>query len=355
MGVCIWCLDDGYGDNKLFNGKATYLIPSHATHWRPKMKSDIKEANADPLSYIGVEIDGMKYLVGQGALEQDTSLYWSGGENKHVDQIFPILLKTCLAVLAEGITNPVVDPLVMGLPVKADEKEDRHELLQRLVVGKHEVTISFVDGANFTKEVCVKELVTKKQPFLSFCDVILDKRGQLKEEDIAGQFNVIIDIGSRTLNIYTLDALEPITDLSDTTSQGIYTAYDMVGDFIEEQFNFRVPNGKITDVIRRGTIKGMDLSPVIDRAYSTLANEIARVVHTMFVDSWAYVDKIYITGGGSELLKMYLESAFPVSPDFLDRFATARGGWKYGVRHALQKSGSVTIKIPGGGVQKVIR
>jgi len=355
MSICIWCLDDGYGDNKLYNGKTTYLIPSHATHWRPKMRSDIKEVTPDPLSYIGVEIDGVKYLVGQGALEQDSSLYWSGGENKHVDQIFPILLKTCLAVLSEGIAQPVVEPLVMGLPVKADEQEDRHELLQRLVVGKHELTISLADRTGVKKEIQVKELVTKKQPFLSFCDVILDKRGQIKEDEIAGQFIVIVDIGSRTLNIYTLDALDPITDLSDTTSQGIYTAYDMVSDFIEEQFGFRVPTGKITSIIRKRTIKGMDLSPVIDRAYSVLANEIARVIHTMFVDSWAYVDKIYITGGGSELLRKYLESAFPVTPEFLDRFATARGGWKYGVRHALKNQKSVSIKIPGGGVQKVIK
>lgn len=355
MGICIWCLDDGYGDNKLYNGKSSYLIPSHATHWRPKMKSDMKEVNKDALSYIGVDVDGVKYLVGQGALEQDASIHWSGGENKHVDKIFPILLKTCLAVLAEGITKPVVEPLVMGLPVKADEKEDRHELLQKLVVGNHVLTLSLMDGAIHQKEVYIKELVTKKQPFLSFCDVILDKKGQIKEETVAGQFNVIVDIGSRTLNIYTVDALDPITDLSDTTTQGIYTAYEMVADFIEEEFKFRVPTGKMPNFVKKKTIKGMDLTPVIDRAYSVLANEIVRTVQTMFVDSWAYVDRVIITGGGSELLKPYLENAFPVSPQFLDRFATARGGWKYGIRHALKKQGNLLISLPGGGVQKVIK
>lgn len=354
MGICIWCLDDGYGDNKLFNGKSSFLIPSHATHWRPKMKSDMREASKDILSYIGVDIDGVKYLVGQGALEQDASIHWSGGENKHIDTIFPILLKSCLAVLAEGIPNPVVEPLVMGLPVKADEKDDRHELLQKLVVGNHSLTISFMDGATSRREVFIKELVTKKQPFLSFCDVILDKRGQIKEETIANQFNIVIDIGSRTLNIYTMDALDPITDLSDTTTQGIYTAYELVADFIEDQFKFRVPTGKMPNFIKKKTIKGMDLSPVIHRAYGVLANEIVRVVHTMFVDSWAYVDRIFITGGGAELLRPFLETAFPVDPLFLDRFATARGGYKYGIRHAVKKQGNIIISLPGGGVQKVM-
>lgn len=355
MGICIWCLDDGYGDNKLYNGKQEFLIPSHATSWRQKMKSEIKDNDStDILAYIGVEVEGVRYLVGKGALEQDASVHWAGGENKHVDQIFPVLLKTCLAVLADGINNPVVEPLVMGLPVKADEKEDRHELLQKLVVGTHEVSVNLTGKWSPTRRIYVKELVTKKQPFLSFCDVILDKRGQIKEETVAGQFNVIIDIGSRTLNIYTVDALDPITDLSDTTTQGIYTAYEMVADFIEEEFKFRIPTGKMPNFIRKKTIKGMDLTPVIDRAYSTLANEIVRVIHTMFVDSWAYVDRIIITGGGSELLRPYLENSFPVTPKFLNRYATARGGWKYGVRHALKKNGDILISYPGGAVQKVM-
>jgi len=354
MGICVWCLDDGYGDNKMFNGRQEFLIPSYATPWRQKMKSDIKDDNPAPLSYLGVEVDGVRYLVGQGALEQDVSIHWAGGENKHIDKIFPVLLKTCLAVLADGISRPVVEPLVMGLPVKADEQEDRHRLLQELVVGVHEVSLNMNGEWTPKKKIHVKELVAKKQPFLSFCDVVLDKHGRIKDETVAGQFNTIIDIGSRTLNIYTVDALDPITDLCDTTTQGIYTAYEMVADFIEEQFRFRIPTGKMPNFIRRKTIKGMDLTPVIERAYSVLANEIVRVVHTKFVDSWAYVDRIFITGGGSELLRKYLEDAFPVTPQFLGRFATARGGWKYGIRHALKRKGEITIDLPGGGAQKVM-
>jgi plasmid segregation protein ParM len=356
--ISIWSYDDGFGDNKLFNGIQDILVPTHCTHWRERMRSDnvAEGEEIDPLSHIGIEVEGLsqRYLVGEGALKQASNLNWTGGSNKHKDLNFPIIAKTCLSVMAGNRHEVVVEPLVMSLPVKQDESEDRHKLLEEIMLGTHKATLYLAGQPAVTKVVHVKELITKKQPFGGFCEVILDNNGEIADKETASQFVLIVDIGTRTLNIYTLDGLSPVTELSDTKNQGVYTAYQLVNDFIEGQFQERLPDGKIIDVVQRRAIKGFDLSPIIDYSYRTLANEVFRIVDKMFVDSWVYVDKIIVTGGGAELLEGYLKDLFPVKPIFLNRYSNARGLWKYGVRHAVKvKKTSIQIALPNGGVRKV--
>ena len=358
MVVSVWAFDDGYGDNKLFNGVNDILIPSHCTTWIKPMKGEeMGEGRViDPLSHIGIEIEGIegKFLVGRGALEQDTSLNWTGGSNKHKDSNFPIIAKACLGVLAGSRPNVVVEPIVMGLPVKEDESEDRHALLKDIIVGTHKMIIHFADGRRMIKEITVKELVTKKQPFGTFCDLILDRRGEIIDAEMARGFNVIVDIGTRTLNIYTLDALTPITELSDTFNQGVHTAYDLVNEFINERLGFKVPTGKIAGTVQKGEIRGIDLTKARERSYQVLANEVFKIVDTMMVNSWVYVDNLIITGGGAELLRNYLANMFPVKPKFMNRFSTARGFWKYGIRHMVKiKKKSIQIAMPNGGAMQV--
>lgn len=353
--VSVWAIDDGYGDLKINNGKNLYLLPSHCTWWRPKSNDFNDSKEVDPLSYISVEVEGERYLVGEGAIEQDIRSSWTGGDNKHLDHMFPILLKACLGILAEGAKTVVVEPLVMGLPVKADENEERHRLLEKIALTNHKVRITFADGRYHECEIYVNEILTKKQPFGSFCDLILDKNGEIDDKAIASQFNVIVDIGARTLNIYTLDNLEPIYDLCDTTNHGIFTAYEIVADFIRERLGYSVPFGKIRSVIRREEIRGYDLRPVIHKSYELLSNEIKRIIDTMLVDSWALVDRIVFTGGGSEVLRPWLEKWYEdKGAMFLDRFATVRGLRKYGVRHARKAGKKVVMRLPGGGAKVVV-
>lgn len=358
MAVSVWSFDDGYGDNKLFNGTSDILIPSNCTNWIKQLKNEgLGEGrDVDPLSHIGIEIDGLdgKFLVGEGALLQDTSLNWTGGSNKHKDSNFPIIAKACLGVMAGSRPNVVVEPLVMGLPVNEDESKDRHSLLEELMVGKHNITLHLADGRRLVKEIIVKELVTKKQPFGTFCDLILDKRGEIINRDLASSYTVIVDVGTRTLNIYTLDALNPITELSDTFNQGVHTAYDFVNDFINDKLGFKVPTGKISGVVKKGEIRGIDLSKAKDRSFQVLANEVFKIVDTMLVNSWVYVDNLIITGGGAELLQPHLAHLFPVKPMFMTRYSTARGFWKYGIRHIVKvKKKSIQIAMPNGGAMRV--
>ena len=361
-GVNVFAFDDGYGDNKLYSGKEPLLISSHVTRYKKKMKNESEESSKETkqqklLNHLGVEIDdipGEQFLVGEGALREDPSIRWSGGADKHQDGNFPILAKTCLAVMAGQQNNVEVNPLVMGLPVLDDEDPNRHENLERMLKGMHEVTLIEPDGTRVVKTIHVQSVVTKKQPFGTFADLLLGKNGEIRDKELANQFNVIVDIGTRTLNVLTLDSLEPVNGLSDTIYEGVSKAYDEVNGVIKEKFNAGVTSGKISQVCKDKEIKGYDLTEVVQHAYKRQAQVIANEINTMFIDSWAYVDNLIITGGGAEedVMRPYLEGKFPVEPKFKGRFTTVQGFWKTGVRHAV-KAGAEEINLPTGGKIKV--
>lgn len=329
----VWCWDDGYGDNKCATENKLFMIPTNYTNWKPRHKDDFADKRDGLLDYLGVEFNGSKHLVGQGAMKQSSSS-WFGGENKHEDPSFKILMNACLGLMANN-PHEEVDVLVMGLPVDSDSDDARHKLLEGLVVGNHQMRITLGDGSEFSREVNIKNLIVKKQPFGSLCDVMLDDQGEIVEKDIAKGFNIVIDIGSRTLNVYTLDHLEPISDLCFHTNDGMYTSYLMVNDYIQQKLKYSVPTGKLPLIVKDKAVKDIDLTPVINKSYEILSYEIKKVIDTKFINHWALANRILITGGGSEVLKPYLCQLFKSKEViFLDRYANVRGLRKYGIRQA---------------------
>jgi plasmid segregation protein ParM len=351
----VWCYDDGYGDNKCVTGEKHFIIPSNYTDWRHLQRDELNNKERNALDYVSVEFNGGKFLVGESAMRQDSKNSWFGGENKHEDRGFPILLNACLGLMAD-LPSEKVDCLVMGLPVQSDENGSRHSLLTSRVVGQHQMRVTLGDGSEFVREVVVENLIVKKQPFGSLCDIMLDDEGNIIEKDVAKGFNVVVDIGSRTLNVYTLDNLEPISDLCFQTNDGMYTSYMGVGNFVKNKIGYEIPTGKLPLYINNKFVKGIDLTPVIQKSFEILSYEIKKVIETRFINSWAFVDRIIFTGGGSELLKHWLSSMFiKKSVIFMDRFANARGLRKYGVRHIAKmkpKGQEISIKVGSSHVKQ---
>ncbi|MGG1263820.1 hypothetical protein [Brevibacillus laterosporus] len=342
--MIIWSYDDGYGDNKLTDGVTELLIPSYISTFRARMKQEIDPKNPPhPHDYIVIENeDGKKYLVGRGAVNQDSKASAILGDNKHMDKRFPCMLKACLGLLATT-EDTFVDVLVMGLPVNAEEDPERHELLQNMVVGTHSFKLTLADGTELKRNIQIKELLIKKQPFGSQCDIMLDNEGELSNEDIAGGFNVIADIGAGTFNVYTLNALEPVRDLSFNTNDGMFTAYDEVNETILELTGSKVPDAKLPSICnpqdsdgKRLTpkIQGVSIEDAVEEAYDNLANTCVGIIEKSCKNSWSLIKRIIWTGGGSQLLEEYIENYMPKrNKIFLDRFSTARGLRKVGVLH----------------------
>lgn len=329
-------IDDGYGDFKYDSLGTPALIPSFVTSFKTKPEDTFSRKNN--LKYLASEVKGKRYVIGDYAMKLDPSIKWTLSENKHDSPNFPVLLKTVLGTMSNS-SHEVIDSLMMNLPIKYDTP-DRRDNLTKIAQGTHEVSIS-TDGVNFIQKVItVKSVDIKKQPFGSLCDIILDDSGELKERKIAKGFNVIADIGARTLNLLTVEALEEQPELSIHTNDGMYVAFTQVGKYLESGLGGIIPDGKLPGIIEAGEMRGKDITPIIQHVYENHANNILTAIESLLMNSSVFVDNLIFTGGGSELLKPYLKSPIKeVNTIFLDRFANVRGLRKYGLRQARKKGG----------------
>jgi plasmid segregation protein ParM len=340
-------IDDGFGDMKYDSNGSPDLLPSFVTSFKAKPETDFtKEETAPHQRYLACEVNGQSFIVGDYAMRLDSNIHWIGGEYKHSDSRFPILLKTVLGLMTQG-QHETVDLLMMNLPIRYDTPERQNQLRQ-LVQGTHEVNLSY-DGKHFTRKVMTIESVSiKKQPFGSLCDLILDGNGHIQDKELAKGFNVLVDIGARTVNYLTLDALEEQPELTTQTNDGMYMAYTQIGSYLEKELNTIIPDGKLPMIIQAGAIKGRDISPLIQTVYENHANIIWSTIDKLLINSKGFVNNLIFTGGGSELLRPYLEkkSIFKnINIQFLDRFATVRGLRKYGLREVQRHHKGIQIRV----------
>lgn len=344
----VWSLDDGFGDFKFDKEGEPGILPSFVTTFKAKPTANFNSNK--PLVYIASEVDGERYVVGDYAMKLDESIQWIGGENKHADARFPIMLKSVLGMMCSG-NSEVISLLMMNLPIKYDTEEKRAELI-KLAQGAHNVGISY-DGINFIqRSIIVEDVVIKKQPFGSICDIILNKEGEMTNKEIAKGFNVLCDIGSRTVNILTLDALEERPELTTQTNDGMYVPYVTIGKYLEDELKVLIPDGKLPTVIRDKEIRGKDISPLIERVYEYHANSILSQLDKLLINSFGFVTSIIFTGGGAEVLKPYLSKSLKgINTVFLDRYSNARGLRKYGLRlekkHSKKSDIIVSASIGG--------
>ncbi|EDS76808.1 ParM/StbA family protein [Clostridium massiliodielmoense] len=332
-------IDDGYADTKS-RGEDTNMIvtPSYVTSWRPSYNkdNDLQEEKIDKLSRIEVKVNGSKYLVGKCAVKQDRNIQWNGASDKHDDTSFDILLKTHLSLLTKKPISRV--KLVMGLPVTASLDKERIEKMKAKVLRQHNLGVRLYGEKEFqNKIVKVEDLIVKAQPHGTLCDLILDSSGNLTNKDLARKVNAISDIGGKTHNLYLVDALEPLADFCDTKNSGMYIAYMWIKNYIEQELHLNVSDGQIQYIVASGQIKGYDLTPVIQKAYRSLARKIVLEIRTVWENAFPFIDNIIFTGGGATILKPYLQEEFK-NAMYLTRNQNASGLFKQGIRKWKRKA-----------------
>jgi plasmid segregation protein ParM len=326
-------IDDGYADTKSKSEDSTmFITPSYVTTWRPyyDKDSDLKQSPKSNLSRIEAEVNGTKFLVGECAVKQDRALQWNGALDKHNDISFDVLLKTHLGLMADKPMSRV--KLVMGLPVKACLDQERIEKIKARIIRQHEISLKLYGMKDYENKIIkIEDLIIKAQPHGTLCDLILDNKGEIINKELARKVNAISDIGGKTHNLYLVDTLEPLSDYCDTKNSGMYTAYMWIKDYIEQELHLSVADGQIQYIVAAGQIKGYDLTPVIKKAYSTLAKRIILEIQTVWADAFPFIDNYIFTGGGSAALRPYLEEEFK-NATFLSRTQNPSGLFKQGIR-----------------------
>lgn len=326
-------IDDGYADTKSKSENSNmFITPSYVTAWRPfyDKESDLTQSPKSNLSRIEAKVNATKFLVGECAVKQDRALQWNGALDKHNDTSFDVLLKTHLNLMATKPMSRV--KLVMGLPVRACLDKERMEKMKAKVVRQHEVGLKLFGMKDFDNKIIkVEDIIIKAQPHGTLCDLILDNKGEIINRDLARKVNAISDIGGKTHNLYLVDTLEPLSDYCDTKNSGMYTAYMWIKDYIEQELHLSVADGQIQYIVAAGQIKGYDLTPIIKKAYATLAKRIILEIQTVWADAFPFIDNLIFTGGGSAALRPYLEEEFNKAT-YLSRTQNPSGLFKQGIR-----------------------
>lgn len=350
IGLSVGAVDDGFGDVKVDNNGNPFLVPSFVTSFKQKPDNDF--STSSELQYLACEVDEKRYVVGDYAPKIDFDIRWTGGENKHNDKNFPIILKTALALMSKGV-HETIYTLMMNLPIKNDTPT-RREQLMNIVKGTHDIKISF-DGVNFIpRTVTVEDVIIKKQPFGSLCDLILDNNGEMIDPGLAKGFNVIADIGARTLNILTVDALEEQPKLTTHTNDGMFSAYMQIGEYLEGNLGVTIPDGKLPSVILKKEIKGIDITDLISQSYENHANTIVNILDRILINSTGFVTSLIFTGGGAELLRPFLEKRYSgsgIDVKFLGRYSNVSGLRKYGIRQTKRSTKKTTVSAKIGSQQ----
>ena len=341
MAYNVMAFDDGFGDNKGYAGKEPALIiPSFVTRWQPQPEGElVKGELVDPYSHITVEYDGYKYLVGEAAQKLDKKGNWVAEENKHNSEKFIPMMKAQLALLCqhEMEKEVTINPLAMGLPVDQDTPA-RRELLAQLVKGTHEVKVTLADGKVIDKVITVENLMIVKQPFGSFAYVALDESGNIKDELISQQMTIVFDLGARTLNVITLKGFNIISGLSFTEQSGVVEAWEAVQADIKQEFDKKIPLSRIPDYCEKGFISsGDDISKITEQNYKLHTDDLLSTMGGRFIHNKDEVDRIVLTGGGSEVLLTWLKKGmqqrFPKAKiETVGRTATVKGYYNFAKR-----------------------
>jgi plasmid segregation protein ParM len=347
--AAVFGFDDGYGDLKLFNGVEEVLIPSIYAPYIP-FDSEF-QVNLGPYDHIKTVYEGKEYLVGEGVNKQNIHVNWVGSDNKHADEGFPILLQTALAIMAKNIKEDVivVDPLMMGLPIDAEKDVKRHRQIRNLVLKTHKVDVTLADGTKIKKEIKVKSVIARKQAFGSVCDLLLNNSGEVVDTALLEQFIVVSDIGAKTHNILTIEDMKPQVNYSKQSDSGVFALYKEVNSLIERATGKKISEGLLPSIVRKGKVgRRVDLREQLPKLKAALANTVATELATHVDHVKFQVERVIFTGGGSEVLREYLDprvtAEFGFAPEFLDRFATARGLRKYGVMDAKKRGLTVLDK-----------
>lgn len=341
MGSVVKSFDDGYGDNKGFDGENEIIIPSFVTKWKAIPEEELGRGRySDPLSHITVEYDGKKVLIGEAAQRLDKVGGWIGEENKHKSRQFISMAKGQLALLCRyDLEKEVsIDYLVMGLPIDQDTP-DRKKGLASIVKGRHEVKVTLANGEVIDKIIHVNSVVFVTQPFGSFAFKALNNNGEIKDELLNNRITTIFDLGARTLNVLTLQGFTPIPSMSFTKPLGLYGAWQSIQEDIKDVHGKDLPIARIPSYCKEGMISGINIEKLRDENYADHVDMLLTVFGTELVHNKGEIDDIILTGGGSEVLSKWLvtemkERFAQANVTALNRTATVKGYYNFGMRKA---------------------
>jgi plasmid segregation protein ParM len=177
------------------------------------------------------------------------------------------------------------------------------------------------------------------QPFGRLFNCMLNDLSEVSDKRFVQERIGIINVGFRTCDCTIADKTRYSERGSQTIESGISKAYTAIAISLQELTGGKVELYRLYEAIAQGSIKirgkTIDLKPLVEEGFSSLASSIAAEVGRLWADDWD-IDLMVITGGRGAALAPYLTPALNGEVMALDdaidaRLNNVRGYWKYGM------------------------
>ncbi|GIM45792.1 hypothetical protein DNHGIG_13410 [Collibacillus ludicampi] len=316
-------LDAGYGYTKVSSSvKKPQAFPSVAEK-APKdtlkgmqsLFSKIKTANVDVLDSLHVSISenalpSVEWVVGSKALRSGLSrVDYVLTENKVDDPKFRALLATALAIATPDVSGEYEVNLCTGLAVSyfAEQQGPLTESLQNRVfeVAYHEGPYKGVE-----KRIRIKNVLVAPQGLGVVLGMLLEQGKSM--DDVENGLVAILDIGMKTTDYAVFEGYEPVPAMSDgITDLGMNRITQAI-----RNTNRKLTNAQADELAWTGKTTGMRADEELMSELESLKQDLATAIaNEVFVQAWnenlSQFDKVYITGGGGEVLFPYLKAYGP--------------------------------------------
>jgi len=323
-------LDIGYGVVKAVTDEQVITFPSVCGHAR-EIKFRAEELAA---KYPGDQIldDTGSWFVGDLALTQLLPgellrLRGRTADETTIGNVFRVrLAKVAIGKLLAGVRHgeAIHIRLSTGLPV--DHMRDAANLKAALL-GQHHIK---TDAAEFVANIT--EVMVMPQPYGTLYAQSLTVGGEINPCHTYLRTGVC-DVGTYTVDLALDDDGVYVDAESGSVESGVYTAQERIAALLESQHRQKMPFKIIEEVLRTGCFRAsgevVDYSQAVQEALEPLRSATV----SLMGEKWKAgktVDVIYLSGGGAELVKEAVMSAYKQTRLVkMPQIANARGYLNY--------------------------
>jgi hypothetical protein len=268
---------------------------------QPSVLGEPRYVHDDTIRDDDIMYGNSKYFVGNLAVRQSNIRYYTISNNKAQSWTTKILLQCALAHLIPDQSSFVITGLPLDFFFK--QKRDMEKLLDEF---KHPQDFQVSFGRN--NHARVRNIISQHnivpQPLGAGMNYLLDDNGKIKDELESKQIIVVGDLGFHTFDLLVLDGMEIHRYSHSDTEISIANTYKQIQEYLRDK------SGKAPDIyqldmhILRGEYEGLDLSPLISRAFQSLANQIDFAVQSLNLN----YHKLILTGGWASIIADYISN-----------------------------------------------
>lgn len=331
-------LGNGFVKAKSKNRNKPFVAPSSIAKEKDVLKSSTNISRQNNVE------DGLKFKVFESVTQKGTKYIWGEGlkdivtsdklissftiDKRYKSENYKLLVDFVLGELASDFKEKSLNVrVVTGMPSEELETQDQEDL-ETVFMGTHVVTVNGTE-----KIITVEHVEVLEQPLGTLFSQLIDENLEISA-DFTKRI-AIYDFGAGTTILDVFEGGKRDPDESQTLPKGMNKIYQKVRslsgiktltvheieDAFKNDYNFKI--GSKTHNCQEDADKA--ILDFLDRALSTFQGVLTTRNH---------IEKIYITGGGQNIVKDKLSSYFDEEEDVTyvtnSQTASVEGFFKYG-------------------------